>query len=321
MKVAPPRLAWVTCLSVCLAACASQPVGLSRPNGVAPAPDGGVYVMDFGNYRLAHASAEGKFLSAFGSLGQGPDQIYFGWDLAIDPQGNLYICNQVGSNADTTHDGIKVFTPAGKLIREVGGVDYSPDAERIYSPYGLDVDSQGRVYTADFGAGTVRVFDSKGQLLAELFGRAGQGEGEFKGLSDVAVDDTRGWLYASDNLNSRVQQFKLAFEAGGVTVTQVRSIGTYGRLPGQFAYPQNLAVDESTGHLYVGDVANRRIQVFDSDGNYLSEIDKPATVADWQVMGLNVGADGALYAADGLNSVVWVFAADGILRSQIEAKP
>lgn len=320
MSVAP-RLGWLACLSACLVACAAQPVPFSRPNGAVPTADGSVYVMDFGNYRVVHTSASGQILGAFGSLGQGPDQIFFGWDLAVDPQGNLYLCNQIGRNADTTHDGIKEFTPAGKLIRELGGVDYTPDSERIYSPYGLDIDSQGRLYTADFGTGTVRVFDPQGNLLGELFGRAGESDTEFKGLSDVAVDDANSFLYASDNLNSRIQQFQLSFEGGAVTVTHLRSFGTYGRQPGQFAYPQNLAVDDSTGHLYVGDVANRRIQVFDSNGNYLSEIDKPAAVNDWQVMGLNVGAKGALYAADGLNSRVWVFAADGTLQTDIEVKP
>lgn len=321
MSAARLRGATLACLALGLAACAAQPTRLSRPNGVVPAADGSVYVMDFGNYRVVHTSAQGKFLEAFGSFGQAKDQIYFGWDLAIDPQGNLYLCNQIGSNADTTHDGIKEFTPAGKLIRELGGVDYAPNSERIYSPYGLDVDSEGRLYTADFGSSTVRVFSPQGQLLGELFGRAGQGDGEFNGLSDVAVDDTHSWLYVSDNLNSRIQQFQLGFEGGAVTVTHLRSFGTYGRQAGQFAYPQNLAVDQSNGHLYVGDVANRRIQVFDSNGTYLSEIDKPADVTDWQVMGLNVGADGALYAADGLNSRVWVFAPDGSLRTSFEAQP
>ncbi len=309
------------CLAACLVACASKPLPLSRPNGVAPAADGSLYIMDFGNYRLVHTSAAGQLLGAFGTLGVAPEQIYYGWDLALDSQGNLYICNQVGHNADTTHDGIKEFTPDGKFVREIGGVDYTPNAERIYSPYGLDVDSTGRIYTADFGSGTVRVFDAQGQLLAELFGRAGDDPGEFNGLSDVAVDDARGWLYVSDNLNSRIQQFQLAFEAGSVTVKHVRSFGSYGRQPGQFAYPQNLAVDESNGHLYVGDVANRRIQVFDSDGQPLSQIDRPASVNDWQVMGLNVGSDGSLYAADGLNRAVWVFGPDGTLRSKIEVTP
>jgi DNA-binding beta-propeller fold protein YncE len=305
-------------ISILAAACASAPAGLSRPNGVAPLPDGNVAVMDFGNYRVARISPEGKLIGSFGSLGVESDQIFFGWDMAVDAAGNIYICNQVAADADTTHDGVKVFSPDGKLLREIGATDYAPGAETIYTPYALDIDSLGRVYTADFGTSTVRAFDSQGRLLAELFGEVGSGPGAFESLSDVAVDDSRGLLYVSDNLNSQIQQFALAFRDGGVTASHVETFGTYGRGPGQFAYPQNLAVDDSTGYLYVGDVANRRIQIFDANGDYVSEIDLPTGVTDWQVMGLNVGGDGALYVADALNAAVWVFERDGRLRRKIE---
>lgn len=306
-------------LSFTLAACAA-PRLLAQPNSAVLAADGSVYVLDSGNYRVVQLSTDNQQLQAFGSLGTAPEQIFFGWDLTRDSVGNLYFSNQVGDNANTTHEGIKVFSAEGKFLREIGGVDYAPEAEQTYSVYGLDVDAAGRVYTADFGTGTVRVFAAQGNLVAELFGELGEGDGQFNGVSDVAVDEARGYLYVSENLNSRVQQFKLTFGDGTVTAAHERSFGTYGRDPGQFAYPQNLVVNESTGQLYVGDVANRRIQVFDSSGRYQSQIQTPASVADWQVLGLFVGADGALYVADALNNVVWVFERDGTLRSKIEVR-
>lgn len=304
-------------LSFTLAACAA-PRLLAQPNSAVPAVDGSVYVLDSGNYRVVQLSVDNQQLQSFGSLGTAPEQIFFGWDLTRDSEGNLYFSNQVGDNANITHEGIKVFSAEGKFLREIGGVDYAAEAEQTYSVYGLDVDAAGRVYTADFGTGTVRVFDAQGNLVAELFGELGEGDGQFNGVSDVAVDEARGYLYVSENLNSRVQQFRLTFGDETVTATHERSFGTYGRDPGQFAYPQNLVVNESTGQLYVGDVANRRIQVFDSSGRYQSQIQTPASVADWQVLGLSVGVDGALYVTDALNNVVWVFEPDGRLRSKIE---
>ena len=308
-------------LAFVLSACAPQTAPLDRPNGAAAAPEGGVYVMDFGNYRIAHLSAEGDLLGAFGQLGVGPNDIFYGWDMAVDVEGNLYICNQILDDADTTHEGVKVFSSDGKFLREIGGVDYEPGVGRVYSVYALDLDNAGRVYTADFGTATVRVFDADGGPLAELFGEVGTEAEQFDGLNDVAIDDARGLMYVSDSLNSRVQQFTLGFEGGAVTATYQRSFGTYGRNPGQFAYLQNLAVDETTGRLYVGDLANRRIQIFDSDGKYISEIGAPVGPKDWQVMGLNIGGDGALYVADAFNNAVWVFEAGGRLRQKFKVRP
>jgi tripartite motif-containing protein 71 len=309
--------------SLLLAGCAA-PRGLLRPNGVAVAPDGSVYVMDRGNYRVVHLSATGKFLGAFGKLGAGPNDIYAGWDIALDSAGNVYICNQVPNEEGTglVHDGVKVFAPSGRLVRELGGQDYVYGDDVVRNtPYGVDIDAQGRIYVADFGADTVRVFDPQGGQIAQFFGDTGSEEDQFYGVNDVAVDDPRGLMYVVDNMNSRVQQFSLAVtDSGELTVTHLLSFGEYGREPGQFAYLQNIAVDDASGRVYVGDMANYRVQVFDTEGNYVSQF-SPPDVEIWQVMGLAVGSDGAVYVADARNNAVWVFEPDGRLRSRIEVEP
>jgi DNA-binding beta-propeller fold protein YncE len=190
-----------------------------------------------------------------------------------------------------------------------------------HSPYGLDVDGAGRVYVADYGSATVRIFDPDGGLLSTLFGVVGEADGQFEGLSDVAVDDTRGLLYVTDNLNSRVQQFRLVLEASGaVTAAHTQTFGGYGRGPGQFAYPQNAAVDEATGQLYVSDLGNRRVQVFDPEGRHALDMRVPPGVDDWQVMGLDVDAQGAVYVTDAFNNVIWIFEPDGRLRQKVELR-
>jgi DNA-binding beta-propeller fold protein YncE len=187
--------------------------------------------------------------------------------------------------------------------------------------YGLAVDKQQRIYVADYGTNSVRVFDREGQQLAVFFGESGIANGEFDGLNDVAVDDQRGYLYAVDNVNSRVQQFRLSVtETGTLTVTHRLTFGGYGHGPGQFAYPQYVAVNDRNGRVYVGDMANRRIQFFDPDGDYGGEF-LPPNVEDWQVLGLAVAEDGAVYAADAFNNAVWEFEADGRLRRKIGGEP
>ena len=48
----------------------------------------------------------------------------------------------------------------------------------------------------------------------------------------------------------------------------ITSFGTYGTEPGQLRLPHSMQVDRK-GNVYVADRSNRRIQVFDSDGNFL----------------------------------------------------
>lgn len=313
----PPTLIILALLAL-LTACRVERGGLLRPNGVAVAPDGTLYVMDRGHYRIVHLSADGEFLGAFGRLGVGPNDIYRGWDAAVDQAGNIYICNVILSEeGGVTHDGVKVFSPRGRLLREIGASD-TVAGESSNNPYGLDIDHEGRVYVANLNTNQVKVFDAQGRLLASLFGTTGSGPGEFHDMMDVAVDDPRGLLYVVDSVNSRVQQFTLTFTPSGIpTVTHRLSFGEYGRGPGQFSYPQTIAVDHNTGRVYVGDMGNLRVQAFDPEGTFVRAF-APSDVEIWQVLGLAVGEDGAIYAADAFNNVLWVFEPDGQLRRRIE---
>jgi DNA-binding beta-propeller fold protein YncE len=298
-----------------LTGCASDSRQPPRPNGVAVAPDGSVYVMDLGNHRVAHLSPDGRLRGAFGKLGTGPNEIYEGWGMALDQAGNIYLCDRrVDAENYTDYESVKVFSPNGRLVREL----VTPGDSGRDGCYSVDVVPQGRVYVSYGRANQLRIFDAQGELLSTFWGKTGSGSGEFDGLNDVAVDGQRGLLYATDETNSRIQQFDLDVSPSGqVTLTHRLTFGSYGSAPGQLAYPQYLAVNEATGHLYVGDMANRRIQVFDTDGRFVREF-APQDVSDWQVLGLTIGPDGVVYAADALNSAVWVFEPDGRVRNKIE---
>jgi DNA-binding beta-propeller fold protein YncE len=317
-QIIPLQILIILLASLLLTACAG-PAGLLRPNGVAVAPDGSLFVMDRGNFRVAHLSVTGQLLDTFGQLGVEEADIYFGWDIELDANGNIYISNQTRAEegAFRSSDGIKVFTADGRFVRHVGEQSYSFE-DKTNSPYGLDIDNQGRIYVADFEADAVRVFTAQGELLARFAGESGSGAGQFNDPVDVAVDDERQLLYIVDAYNHQADQFSLSVtESGQLTATHRLSFGLYGREPGQFAYPQNVAVDDQTGRVYIGDMGNRRIQVFDSEGQVLRQLAAPG---NWQVIGLDVAADGLVYAADTLNNAIWVFELDGRPR-RIEVQP
>lgn len=308
-------LALLLLVGALLASCGPAP-SLLRPNGVVVMPDGTLYIMDRGNYRVVHATAEGRYLDHFGQLGTRPEDIFAGWDMASDAAGNLYFCDLVrDANGNLIRDGVKVFGPQGRLLREIGRQEYAFE-DAAHTPYGLDVDDAGRVYVADNSLNTLRIFDAQGQPLAELFG-PGTGPGLFQGLNDVAVDDTRRLVYISDSINGYIQQFSLTEEPSGtISLTYRLTFGAYGQGAGELSYNQYLAVDEGRGLLYVNDMGNYRIQAFDSAGRFVAQF-APPNVENWQGMGLAVGPDGAVYIADALNNVVWAFEPDGRLRARI----
>ena len=89
-------------------------------------------------------------------------------------------------------------------------------------------------------------------------------DGQFRQPTDVAWD-TQGNIFISDGyINSRVAKF----DKNG---DWVKSWGERGTGPGQFNTPHSIATD-AKGNIYVADRGNRRIQVFDPDGNLQREI-------------------------------------------------
>jgi DNA-binding beta-propeller fold protein YncE len=77
--------------------------------------------------------------------------------------------------------------------------------------------------------------------------------------------DPAGNTYISDGyINSRVAKV----DRNG---RWIKSFGEPGNKPGQLNTPHSIAAD-AQGNIYVADRGNRRIQVFDGDGNVLREI-------------------------------------------------
>ena len=116
----------------------------------------------------------------------------------------------------------------------------------------------------------------------------GADEAHFDQPTDVAVAPN-GDFYVSDGYgNSRIIQFSKEGR-------RVREWGTKGTDPGQFDLPHGITLDDQQ-RVYVADRANGRIQVFDSEGQFLREWKSDRLGRPW---GLEIGQDAVLYVADG----------------------
>ena len=94
--------------------------------------------------------------------------------------------------------------------------------------------------------------------------------------------------------------------------------GEYGRRDGRMIYPQGIAVDSSSGNVYVADTGNNRIQVFSSNGAFIGEwgryggregnMRSPTDVA--------LDQEGNVYVADTGNNRIQVFSSNGTVITE-----
>ena len=100
----------------------------------------------------------------------------------------------------------------------------------------------------------------------------------------------------------------------------VKSWGATGTEPGQFDTPHSVAVDAS-GNVYVADMGNQRIQVFDNDGTFKTEI---KNVGAPRAICISPGAHQFLYSSNSnptedpfLNGEIYKMELDGTVLGRI----
>jgi sugar lactone lactonase YvrE len=202
--------------------------------------------------------------------------------VAINSKGHVAVLHHPG-NAGTgpVYGGatsqILIFDQDGNCLREVGRGVYG----LAYGHY-VRFDKYDNLWVTDKAAMSVMKFNPEGRVLMNL-GRRDEGaaepryprasppptpvDGYFNGCTDVAWDDEDN-IYVSDGYyNSRIAKFNKY----GEWIKSFGAAGTGGvhanENPGHFSNPHSLGIDRQ-GDLYVADRGNRRIQVFDLDGNF-----------------------------------------------------
>ena len=212
--------------------------------------------------------------------------------VEVSPDGEtIWALDRCGENTCVGHDDLDTvfqFDKDGTLLTRFG-------AGMFVWPHGIDVDDQGNVWVADArGEGNrghqVIKFSPEGEVLMRLgtAGVAGRTEETFDQPNDVLVAPN-GDIFVGDghpaNGNNRI----VKFSSDGTYITEW---GETGSGPGQFHTPHALAMD-SQGLLYVGDRSNRRIQVFDQDGEFIRDF-----YGFGRASGLSIDSNDMLYIAD-----------------------
>ncbi|KPJ95641.1 MAG: hypothetical protein AMJ53_02310 [Gammaproteobacteria bacterium SG8_11] len=115
---------------------------LNLPRDAELGPDGNLYVVDGGNFRVQVFDQQGKLIRTIGTLGRRYGQFARPKGIAIDPAGNIYV-------SDAAHGNFQIFSNDGKLLLFVGKRSESFGPANYMLPAGIDVDEDGRIYMVD----------------------------------------------------------------------------------------------------------------------------------------------------------------------------
>jgi len=199
--------------------------------------------------------------------------------------------------SDVTLNRVFGFDKKGKTIWELGA------EEKFENPAGIFFDENDRrLYVVDSQLHKVFVHDGAGKGLFEI-GRRGVENGEFNFPANVWTD--RDSIYVVDTMNFRVQIFD---KKGGFK----KSIGKLGDVPGSFARPKGIALD-NYGHIYVVDAAFANFQIFDRKGNLLLFIGGNGEAPGQFILPAGIFIDrlDRIYVVDQLNTRVQEFQYSG----------
>ncbi len=207
--------------------------------------------------------------------------------------------------------------------RKTFGTQGSEDGQ-FQNPRGITIGPEGFVYVADAGNHRIQKFTAEGDFVT-AWGRhspveaeAGQERG-FNEPWDVAIAPN-GDIYVADTWNHRIQKLN----PEGEPVTAWGLFGQYSPEDGEigqsaFYGPRGIAINsiDESSYVYVTDTGNKRVQVFDLDGEFAFQwggggvaegyLDEPVGIA----FSRSDGQSHIMYVADTWNQRVQAFDPQG----------
>lgn len=291
------------------------PAGQNRgqfnlPRGIASDAEGNFYVVDTHNLRIQKFDRDGKFVTMFGSKGNGEGQFLPFSDeaegtgpggIAVDAAGNVYV-------SDTWNHRMQKFDRDGKFLAQWGSFVNMADASaaadptanrKFFGPRGVAIGPDGDVYVTDTGNKRVLIFGPDGSYKRQISSgmsptRTGPDypfnlPGELNEPIGVAVDKA-GNVYVADTNNGRIQKF----DATGKYVAHW-AVPAGSWAPGPYLEPF-LALD-GAGNVYASAPTSKSVLKYSPAGELLGQKGPEATSLTLPT-GLLIGGDGTIYVVD-----------------------
>jgi|GEM_PF-6756376 len=248
-----------------------------RPYGIVVNESGFVYVADTYNHRIQVFSADGTYVTSWGSFGSGDDQFMFPYAVAVNGSGAVHV-------ADNQNKKLKLFTPSGVHLATH---PFPGDGK------GIAVDEGSRTFCTDWALDRISVYNTT-YALEGTIGSAGSGTGQFWNPTGIAA--TAGEVFVADTNNHRIQ----VFSAAGTFLRKWPSDIISGTAEGDFDHPYAVAINRS-GFLFVTDRDNDRVEIFSQAGDFV------AAFACTDPCGIAIGAENRVYVTSAGGDCVYVY--------------
>ncbi len=237
---------------------------------------GNLYVADFTNNEIrkivestgAVTLFAGSPTSASGTTNAtGNAALFFNpAGIVYDPVNNVFYISDFSNNQIrkmTTAGVVTLF--AGSAAGTAGSADGTGSAATFTGPNGIAVDASGNVYVADQNNNEIRKITPLGAVTT-FAGNTTAGSADGTGTAasfttprGICVDIS-GNLYVTDSGNDLIRMITPA-----AVVTTVAGTGASGYVNGvgtvaSFNASRGIAVDQSSGHIYISDYSNNAIR-------------------------------------------------------------
>ena len=195
---------------------------------------------------------------------------------------------------------VPVSIPAkmrGEVVKTIDGLN---------KPVAVAVSDDGSVIVCEKRGATISILDSKGDRLKSFRTNAKYENMIFNTGCSCLTVTLKGTLLFTCIDDNRLMEFSMTGQC-------ISRVGSRGKGPLQFSYPSGIAINKTTGQVYVVECGNDRVQVlnagltffhmFGSHGSGQGQFKDPRGIA--------IDSQGLVYVADSYNNRIQQFTPEG----------
>jgi DNA-binding beta-propeller fold protein YncE len=195
-----------------------------------------------------------KFESKIGSQGTGNGQFVDPHDVAIDSDGNLFVC-------DPGRQDIQKLTPTGAFILKFGSAGTGTNQFKF--PYGINIGSDGDILIADSQGHKIHKFSNTGVHKKTITTIPQANPNVMDSPEAIAIDPVNGDIYVCDARKNRILKFDK-------DLNYILSWGSLGTGDNQFNHPHGISVD-SNRNVYVVQSGVATVKVYTKEGQFIKK--------------------------------------------------